>query len=136
MPRMTARHVLTILAVENLERSVLFYTSAFGWPAAVETPVYVELALPNAMRFGLYQREGFAKNPGQAPLPVPPGQITPTEVYLQVDELAEACERVRASGGRLLSPASPRPWGDEVAYFADPDGHLLALAVPARDSAG
>ena len=40
------RHVLTILAVRDLERSVAFYRAAFGWPARVEVPAYVEFELP------------------------------------------------------------------------------------------
>lgn len=133
---MAARHVLTILAVEDLARSVRFYAAAFGWPAEIETPVYVELALPGGMRFGLYQREGFAKNPGRAPVCIPDGAITPAEIYLHVDDLAAECSRAIDAGARLLSAASPRPWGDDVAYLADPDGHLLALAVPGTASLG
>ncbi len=37
-------------------------------------------------------------------------------------------ERVRAAGGREVSPLASRPWGDRAAYFADPDGHVLAVA--------
>jgi predicted enzyme related to lactoylglutathione lyase len=36
---MTARHALTILAVEDLQRAVTFYTAAFGWPQIVSAPV-------------------------------------------------------------------------------------------------
>jgi predicted enzyme related to lactoylglutathione lyase len=45
-------------------------------------------------------------------------------------DLAAAVERVRRAGGRALSPASARPWGEDVAYFADPDGNVIALAAP------
>lgn len=124
------RHVLTILAVSDLARASRFYGEAFGWPAAVEVPVYVELALPGGQRFGLYQREGFARNVGLLPPAPEAGAITATEVYLQCDDLGVAVERVTRAGGRLLSARSPRPWGDEVAYFADPDGNVLALAGP------
>ena len=27
-------------------------------------------------------------------------------------------------------PAAPRDWGDEAAYFADPDGNVLVVARP------
>ena len=50
---MTARHVLTILAVSDLERSKRFYAEAFGWPRSVQVPVYVEHELPGGMRLGL-----------------------------------------------------------------------------------
>ena len=47
------RHVLTILAVRDLARSVEFYRAGLGWPARVETPVYVELGLPDGRGLGL-----------------------------------------------------------------------------------
>ena len=127
---MTVRHVLTILAVADLERAKRFYAAAFGWPASVETPVYVELALPAGMRLGLYERNGFGKNTGQTPVRVPEGELGPTELYFYPDDLVLALERVRAAGARPLSALATRPWGDEVAYFADPEGNVLALARP------
>lgn len=127
---MHARHVLTILATTDLERAVRFYDAAFGWPKGVETPVYVELTLPGGMRLGLYAREAFARNTGQLPVLAPPGGLSPCELYFYPEPLEAALERMEAAGGRLLSALAPRPWGDEAAYFADPDGHVLVLARP------
>jgi catechol 2,3-dioxygenase-like lactoylglutathione lyase family enzyme len=28
------------------------------------------------------------------------------------------------------APAAPREWGDDAAYLADPDGHVIAIARP------
>ena len=61
---------------------------------------------------------------------VPAGAITATELYLRVDDLAAAVEALAAAGARLLSPAAQRDWGDEAAYFADPDGNVLVVARP------
>jgi predicted enzyme related to lactoylglutathione lyase len=127
---MTARHVLTILAVTDLERAKRFYAEAFGWSRSVEVPVYVEHELPGGMRLGLYERGGFAKNTGQLPVEAPAPAITATELYLHVDDPAAAAERLTAAGARLLSPLAERPWGDDAAYFADPDGNVLVVARP------
>ena len=127
---MTAHHVLTILAVDALERSATFYAAAFGWVSTVSTPVYVELAIPGGMRLGLYQREAFARNPGAAPGRTPAGAITATELYLHVDDLELAIRRLQAAGARPLSERAVRDWGDEAAYFADPDGNVLVVARP------
>jgi len=123
-----ARHVLTILAVEDLDRAAAFYRAAFGWPVRVEAPGYVELELPDGHRLGLYQREGFAGNTGQVPVGVPEGQIAGTELYLHVVDLDQAVRRLVVAGARLLSPVARRDWGDQAAYFADPDGHVLVVA--------
>ena len=131
-----ARHVLTILAVGDLERAARFYRAAFGWPLLAETPVYVELAAPGGQRVGLYTRERFAATAGGSPARVAPAAVAPAELYLHVTDLEAAIGRVVAAGGRPLSPRAPRDWGDEAAYFADPDGTVLALARPIVASPG
>ena len=123
-----AQHILTILAVQDLERAVAFYDAAFGWPKRVEVPVYVEYAPPSGPSVGLYAREAFARNIGVAPPPRPVGATTATELYLRCDELEGDIARMNAAGARLLSPLAPRDWGDEAAYFVDPDGNVLVLA--------
>jgi len=123
-----ADHSLTILAVSDLRRSLRFYRDAFGWPMRVETPVFVEFELPDGRGLGLYQRESFGVNSGQAPAPLPPGALAGTELYFQVDDLDAAVARLEAAGTRVLSRRAPRDWGDEAAYYADPDGNVLVVA--------
>jgi len=36
--------------------------------------------------------------------------------------------RQQEVGGLGISPPTLRPWGDTVAYGADPDGHIVAFA--------
>ena len=122
------RHVLTILAVADRDRAARFYREAFGWELAVDVPVYAEFRLPGGMAIGLYERHGFGRNTGRVPAAVPAGAIAGTELYLRTDDLADATARLEAAGARLLSPAAPRDWGDTVAYYADPDGNVLAVA--------
>ena len=126
----TADLSLVILAVADPAASAAFYRAAFGWLAAVEVPVYVELALPGGRGLGLYQREAFAANTGVVPSAAPAGGLSPAELYLRVDDLGAAVAALEAAGARTLSPAKPRPWGDEAAYFADPDGHVVVVARP------
>lgn len=123
-----ARHILTILAVEDLARSVAFYRAAFGWPTRVDVPVYVELALPGGTSLGLYVREAFAVNVGQVPTLATPQRIGGTELYFHVDDLDDAIQRLEAAGATCLSARAPRDWGDEAAYYADPDGNVLVVA--------
>lgn len=124
------RHVLTILAVTDLSRAATFYREAFGWPVRVDVPVYVELALPDGRGLGVYQREAFARNTEQLPAATPPGAITATELYLHCDDLDDAIALLQRAGARELSARAPRPWGDEAAYFTDPDGNVLVVARP------
>lgn len=122
------RHVLTILAVEDLPRSVAFYRRAFGWPQVVDVPVYAEFELPGGQRIGLYERTSFGHNTGQVPARVAAGALAPTELYFHADDLEAALARLRDAGARVLSALAPRDWGDDAAYFADPDGNVLVIA--------
>lgn len=130
----TLRHVLTILAVEDLARAVDFYAAALELEPAVSTPVYAELAMTGGQRLGLYQRDGFGRNTGQLPARIPAGELAPTELYFHCDDLLTALERFQSLGARQLSPLAPREWGDEAAYFADPDGNVVVLARPLGES--
>lgn len=125
-----AQHVLTILAVADLSVAASFYRTAFGWEERISTPTYVEFFLPGGMRFGVYERNGFARTVGELPERVGEGTISATEVYLHVSDLTAAMESLTRAGGRLLSPRLERPWGDEAAYFADPDGNVVVVACP------
>jgi predicted enzyme related to lactoylglutathione lyase len=121
------RHVLAIFAVADVARAHAFYASAFGWPATYEHPVYVELAMPTGLKLGLYARDRFGEMTGEPAAPAPPRGTTSSELYLTVDDVPAALARLLACGGRLVSPLARRPWGDDAAYVADPDGNVIAV---------
>lgn len=52
------------------------------------------------------------------------------ELYLRRPDAAAALDRAITGGGTLLDAVQERPWGERVGYALDPDGHVLALAVP------
>jgi len=122
------RHDLTILAVSDLSRAVRFYIDGLGWPPRVQVPVYVELELPDGRGLGLYAREAFVTNTGEAASPTPSSGTTSTELYLRCDDLDAAEARLLSAGARMLADRAHKPWGDEATYFADPDGNVVVLA--------
>lgn len=127
---MQARHVLTILAVRDLRRAVTFYLEAFGWKQVVDVPVYAELVTDGGMRLGLYDSVGFGRNIGRSPSLVPETAVGATEIYLHCDDLPGSIDRLVRAGARELSPLVRREWGDDAAYFADPDGNVIVVARP------
>jgi predicted enzyme related to lactoylglutathione lyase len=124
------RHVLLVLACEDVSRAKTFYVGAFGWRVVVDLSVYVEMEVPTGLRVGLYARPVFARNTGEEPAPSPTRGTTACELYLRADDPRSALDHVVAQGGRLLSPVAPRPWGDEAGYAADPDGNVVAVSRP------
>ena len=129
-PAPGARLLLVILAVTDAARARRFYDAAFAWPVELEFPGGVSYRTAQGSGVMLYGREGFAGNTGVAPAAPPAQGTTATELYLHVDDLGAAIARLEAAGARLLSPRAPRSWGDDAAYYADPDGNVLALAAP------
>ena len=124
-----------ILAVTDLERSLAFYESAFDWPrnARIDYANYVELHPPDGGTVGLYEREGYAQTVGAEPAPTVEGKVAPAYVYVRVADVDESVTRLKAAGGRSLSPLRPRDWGETAAWFADPDGNVIAVAGPSPE---
>ncbi len=120
--------VLLILAVRDLPRAVAFYRQVFDWPVLVDVPVYVEMEMPGGQRVGLYHHEGFARNTGLRAACPPDEHTAATELYFLADDPAPMIDRLEQAGARPLSPLALRPWGDEAAYFADPDGNVIVVA--------
>lgn len=123
-------HSLTLLAVQDVAASTRWYRSALGWPIRVQLPVYVELALPDGRGLGLYQRAGFEVNTRTPVAPTTPGTTTATELYLTCTDLDAAIARMDAAGATLLAPRAAKPWGDDAAYYQDPDGNVIVLGCP------
>lgn len=121
-------HPLTVFAVTEVEGMVAFYQAAFGWTRRADFPIYVELELPDGRGVAFYEREAFGLNTGIVPAAVAEGALTGAELYLRCEDLDAAIERLEAAGARLLRERTLKDWGDEVAYYADPEGNVLALA--------
>jgi catechol 2,3-dioxygenase-like lactoylglutathione lyase family enzyme len=117
-----------VLAVTDVERAYAFYREVFGWESHLEWPgEYTELMLSEEDRLGLYRRDGWAESAGAEPAELN-GRVSPAYLYVRVDDLERTLERLEGVGARPLSPRQRRGWGDEAAYFADPDGNVFAVA--------
>ena len=118
-----------VLAVSDVDRSYAFYRQVFGWESHLEWPgEYTELVLSAEDRLGLYRRDGWADSTGAEPAELN-GHVSPAYLYVRVDDLDAAVAKLEEVGARRLSPRQRRGWGDEAAYFADPDGNPFAVAA-------
>jgi predicted enzyme related to lactoylglutathione lyase len=119
-----------IFAVSDLARSLDFYEWAFDWPRndRIDYPSYVELLPPDGGALGLFTRDGFEEMVGAGTANVSEDRVAPAYLYVRVDDVENVAGRVEAAGGRPLSPLAPRSWGEVAAWFADPDGNVVAVA--------
>jgi predicted enzyme related to lactoylglutathione lyase len=119
-----------VLAVSDLERSLDFYERAFDWPRnnRIDYANYVELLPPDGGSVGLIESDGYSQLVGAESAPIPEGQVAPAYVYVRVADVESTVARVEHAGGRPLSQLAPRSWGENAAWFADPDGNVIAVA--------
>jgi lactoylglutathione lyase len=118
-----------ILYVADQARSAAFYATAFERDPVVDVPGMTSFALLPGVRIGLMPNDDAAEVLGSSvPTPSLGSGIPRAEIYLVVEDGSAAVERLRAAGGLELSPLTRRPWGDTAGYFADPDGHVIAIA--------
>ncbi len=130
---MTVRVIMTVFAVQDLASSKKFYQDVFGWSINLEVPVLVSFKMSNNHELMLYDKDSFARNTGQMPVLVPENCISSTELYFHVDDLEGIIKKLEKAGARMLSELAPRDWGDDVAYYADLDGNVLAVACPIQN---
>jgi predicted enzyme related to lactoylglutathione lyase len=122
--------VQVVLAVSDLRRSLDFYEQAFDWPRndRIDYSNYVELLPPDGGSVGLFENAGYSQLVGAESAPIPEGHVSPAYVYVRVADVESTVARVEHAGGRALSQLAPRSWGENAAWFADPDGNVIAVA--------
>lgn len=126
---MEIKHCEFILYVSNQEQSKLFYQILFNQEPTLHVPGMTEFTLNDFTKIGLMPNDGIAKIVSPTlPHPNFGDGIPRCELYLTISNLEDNFERILKAGAKLISPVSPRDWGDKVGYIADFDGHVIALA--------
>jgi predicted enzyme related to lactoylglutathione lyase len=118
-----------IFAVSDVGRSVAFYQGVFDWPRneRIDYQEYVELCAPDGT-LGLCERETYAGLTQAMPMAPSNGDVSPAYLYVRVPDVRTTMARLDEAGARRLAPLAPRSWGEEAAWFADPDGNVVAVA--------
>ena len=116
--------VHTILYVRDQKVSRNFYQTVLSQEPRLDVPGMTEFQLSPKTVLGLMPWDGIQRLLDLAG--TEPG--VGCELYLDSPTAEVMLERALVAGGSLLSPYRDRDWGARVAYVADPDGHVLALA--------
>jgi lactoylglutathione lyase len=118
-----------ILYATDVPGTVAFYVEAFGfeigyrWPG--DGPIgFAHLKLPGDSRgIGI---GGVQDNVHGLPVGHGPARF---ELCVSVDDMDDVSSRLRALGAAELRAPVDEPWGERRAYFADPDGNPIHLAM-------
>lgn len=119
----------TILFVENQETSCMFYQRLFRKEADLNVPGMTEFNISETCKIGIMPNKGITTIlEGKISNITIKSNIAKCELYLYVDNIQFELENAIKAGAKLLSPISKRNWGDNVCYFSDPDGYIIAFA--------
>ena len=115
-----------ILIVEDLERTLQFYTGVLGLRLGHRSGDYAQLDT-GATRLALYTRGAMAKTLSMS-LDAPAANAPGFEIGFKVADVDAAFSELVARGAPAVVPPTDRFWGQRTAYVRDPDGHLIELA--------
>jgi len=123
-----ASKLFPMLSCGDLERSLAFYRDLLG---GVETyrfpeqgePAFIALTVGESSEIGL---GGVAPEPlhGRAQRPASGHRV---ELCVYVDDVDGIFERASAEGFEAVADPADMPWGERIAWIADPDGNLVML---------
>lgn len=117
-----------MLSTESLERAIGFYGALLGGVETFRFPdagpaAFVALRLGES-EIGLGALGAGPALHGQPQRPATGHRI---ELCVYVDDVDATVERLRAAGAPVVLEPADQPWGERVAYVADPDGNLVML---------
>lgn len=119
----------TILYVNNVTDSVLFYENAFGIKKRLihESGDYAEMETGEVtLAFCAHNlaKEVVKQNYRKASQ----GQLIGSQISFEPHNLKEAYEEALRNGAKSITPPEVKPWGWESAILMDLDGHIVELA--------
>lgn len=117
-----------MLSAGELEASLAFYrdllggTEAFRFPE--DDPVFVTLRLGES-EIGI----GAMRDAPLHGRPQRPASGHRVELCVYVEDVDETVAAARAAHVEVVLEPADQPWGERVAYIADPDGNLVMLTA-------
>lgn len=121
-----ARRMFPMLSAGDVPASIAFYRDLLGgfvvFRFPEDDPVFVTLALGES-ELGI---GGVSDAPlhGQPQRPAGGHRV---ELCVYVDDVDDMVGAARAAGAPVLLEPTDQPWGERIAYIADPDGNLVML---------
>jgi lactoylglutathione lyase len=123
-----ALKLFPMLSCADLDRSLAFYRDLLGGVESYRfpdtgDPAFVALRIGESSEIGL---GGLSDEPlhGRPQRPAAGHRI---ELCVYVDEVDEVFAHAESSGVETVAGPADMPWGERVAWVADPDGNLVML---------
>jgi len=119
----------TILYVENVGKTLQFYSQAFGFEQSMihESGDYGELNTgTTTLSFSSIElMTNIGKNPGKA------NSSNPIfEIAFETNDVPSALKKALEAGATLIQETQEMPWGQTTAYVSDHNNFLIELCTP------
>ncbi|GAA0215360.1 VOC family protein [Saccharothrix mutabilis subsp. mutabilis] len=128
------RSAFPMLVCDDLPRSLEFYRDALGFTPDYRfpeegDPVFVAVSLPDGSRLGLGQvaSDGLGVH-GRLQRPTSGHRF---ELCVYHDDVDAVVAELAGLGHPVLLEPSDTPWGERVAFIADPDGNPVMITQEA-----
>ncbi len=114
-----------ILYVEKFEECLRFYKDTLQLPIKAEHGTYIEFNTGSTI-LAMNTREDVKELTG---LPLTEGELQSShfELGFVVENVQETIEQFREQGIKVLVEPIVKPWGQTIAYIADPDGNYIEI---------
>jgi len=124
------KYSYTIMYVKQVEATVAFYESAFGFERKFITPEedYAEL-ISGDTTLAFAAVELAKMNLSQGFTTVNKDRVMGIELGFVVEDVEYAVQRAVAAGASIYEPVKVKPWGQTVAYVTDCNGFLIELCT-------
>lgn len=118
-----------ILYVKDQGASESFYSKILDKKPVLSVPGMTEFLLADHVKLGLMPEKGIAEiiHPS-LPHPETGNGIPRCELYLHTENVRDKYEKIKSYGIKIVDELKPRDWGDDVFYFSDSDGNVIAFA--------
>ncbi len=116
-----------ILYVNDFEKTMHFYKDILGLTVKMQQGTYVEFDT-GSTTLSINTRQSVKEEIG---LDVPDSSSSTQtfEVGFVVEDVPAAIDKLRSQGISIIKEPVTKPWGQTVAYIADPDGHYIEICT-------
>ena len=117
-----------ILYVKDFEKTMDFYKNILQLPVKMQQDTYVEFDT-GATILSINTRKDVKEMTGLN-IPDEYGSGQTFEIGFVTEDVVKTIEALRDQGVPVLKEPAIKPWGQTVAYVADPDGHYIEICTP------
>ena len=116
-----------ILYVNDFEKTMHFYQDILNLPVKMQQDTYVEFDTGETT-LSINTRESVKEVIG---LNVPEASVSTQtfEIGFVVEDVPATIDNLREKGVPIIKEPVTKPWGQTVAYVADPDGHYIEICT-------